>query len=248
MLRAGAALAILVGAASVAHALSLPDAPQGRVSDFANALSPAERDALEGQIAGYTAGQTHQIAVALFRSLDGESLEDVSIRLAEKWKIGSKQDNGVLVTVFLDDHKLRIEVGYGVEDKLTDARSSQIIRDVIAPRFRAGDVAGGLRAGIAAIDTAITGRSHDGEVPPPRTTPSTRERDDGAPWWVFVLVFGFIGLIGYLTRNSRGGGGGGWSGGSGGWSSGGWSSGGSSGGSFSGGGGSFGGGGASGSW
>jgi uncharacterized protein len=224
----------------------VPDHPEGRVSDYAHALTPTDLRQLNEQLQSYASG-TRQIAVAIFPSLDGESIEDFSIRLAEKWKIGGKKnDDGVLVTVFLADHKLRIEVGYGLEDKLTDALSSRIIREIIAPRFQKGDVAGGLRAGLAEINAVISGGQ-------PSLPPETRSHQSIAPFIAFLALFIFILVIGIIRR---GGGGGGFTGGAAGWiigsllsgggGGGGWSSGG--GGGFSGGGGSFGGGGASGSW
>jgi uncharacterized protein len=201
---------------------------------------------LDAQLRGYERGTTRQIAVAVFRSLEGESLEDVSIRLAEKWKIGGKQSNdGVLLTVFLDDHKLRIEVGYGLEGQLTDALSARIIRDLMAPKLRQNDLFGALTAGVAAIDTATGGEKHpEGALPARR---SSGDFGDGLQLICFALMAVIL-IISFIRR----GGGGGWSGG--GWTSSGssWSSwsGGSSGGGggWSGGGGSFGGGGSSGSW
>ncbi len=247
--RAASVAALLAIAPLPARALTIPPAPTGRVNDYAGALSPAARARLEAQLEGYARGTSQQIAVAIFRSLDGESIEDVSMRLAEAWKIGGrKNDDGVLVVVFLDDHKLRIEVGYGLEDRLPDARAIRIIRDVIAPRFHAGDVEGGLREGLAAIEAAITDRADGGA--------GAVEQRPGSPSAVGIIFFFFlivIALVVAAARSRRGGGGGGFFGGGftggGGWSSGGggWSSGGGGGG-FSGGGGSFGGGGASGSW
>src|SRR6185436_12574944 len=100
----------------------------------------------------------NQVVVAIFRSLEGDSLEDFSIRLAQAWRIGRKDlDNGVIFLVFLDDRKMRIEVGYGLEGSLTDAVSSSILRDVVAPRFREGRIAEGIGAGLASIDRALAG-------------------------------------------------------------------------------------------
>ncbi len=220
------------------------------MNDYANALTPTQLEQLDSQLRGYEKGTTRQIAVAIFKSLDGESVEDVSIRLAEKWKIGGKASNdGVLVTLFLDDHKLRIEVGYGLEDKLTDALSSRIIREVIAPKMRENDLFGALSAGLAAIDTVVTGNKHEEGAPPAAST-ATTHGGGGLPIaaiifaviFVLIMVFTRGGFL-FVLLNIFFGGGGGFSGGGGGWSSGG-----GGGGGFSGGGGSFGGGGSSGSW
>jgi uncharacterized protein len=198
-----------------------------------------------------------QMVIAIFPSLEGESLEDFSIRLAERWRIGDKKlDNGVILLVFVQERRIRLEVGYGLEPVLPDAVASQIIREQIGPRFREGRWADGLGAAVAAVFARIDTR---GAAPPP----PPRHAFGMSPWMLgLFIVFGLIGLM--LAREAaRGGGsnayaaggrrgwgappvilppmGGGWGGGGGGGGSGG-------GGGFSGGGGSFGGGGASGDW
>src|SRR5438876_2583039 len=103
------------------------------------------------------------MVIAIFPSLEGESLEDVSIRLAEQWKVGRKGvDNGVVLVVFLKERKLRIEVGYGLEPVITDIVSAAIIRDAIAPRFREQRYAAGLDAAVDAVFARIGGG------PPPK--------------------------------------------------------------------------------
>ena len=194
--------------------------------------------------------------VAIFSSLAGESLEDVSIRLAEQWKLGRRgRDNGVLLVVFLKEHKLRIEVGYGLEARLTDAAAASIIRNDIAPRFREGRYTAGLDAGLTAIFQAVAGEY--------RATPKPPAASDFVSLLPLALglVIMLIVLGGMLAGAARGrtrsrhgytAGPGGWyyggtgfGGGLGGGSRGGRGFG---GGGFSGGGGGFGGGGASGDW
>jgi uncharacterized protein len=153
-----ATLLLVLLAAPGAAALLVPPPPDRRVNDYAGALTPADRDRLERQLAAREASSRNQVVVAVFRSLEGESLEGYSIRLAQAWRIGQKGlDNGVIFLVFLDDRKMRIEVGYGLEGSLTDAVSSSILRDVVAPRFREGRTADGIAAGLDAIDRAIAG-------------------------------------------------------------------------------------------
>ena len=255
MLR-GAALATLLLvllAAPGAVALPVPPPPDRRVNDHAGALTPADRDRLERQLAAREATSRNQVVVAVFRSLEGESLEDYSIRLAQAWRIGQKGlDNGVIFLVFLDDRKMRIEVGYGLEGSLTDAVSSSILGDVVAPRFREGRTADGIAAGLEAIDRALAGTYER----PPSAGQGGRSgglglRELGALFVVFVLIT--ILVQNQMQRagvRRRG-----WTGGSSGWGGpfvggGGFGggSGGRSGGGFSGGGGRFGGGGSSGSW
>jgi uncharacterized protein len=240
----------LLALAARASALEIPPHPDGPINDYAHVLGADAVARLTEQLRSYEQGTTRQIAVAIFPSLDGEAPEDFSIRLAEQWKIGShKNQDGVLVTLFLAEHKVRIEVGYGLEDKLTDVTAARIERELMAPRFKAGDLAGGLRAGLAAIDTATGGHEHEeGKL--------LRSDDHGSGVPIGLIVFVIFIVVITIIRRRGGGGGGGWfwpgfflGGGGGGWSGGssGWRSGGGGGG-WSGGGGSFGGGGATGSW
>jgi uncharacterized protein len=253
--RAAPALLLLVLlAVPGAAALRVPPPPDHRVNDYAGALTPAERDRLEQTLIAREATSRNQVVVAIFRSLEGESLEDYSIRLAQAWRIGQKGlDNGVIFLVFLDDRKMRIEVGYGLEGNLTDAISSSILRDVVAPRFRAGQIAEGIGAGLDAIDRAIAGTY----VRPPDAGKARRQGDIG--WRELLgLLFVFFLIVALVTnrmqqaalrRRGWTGGSTGWGGpfvGGGGFGGGGWGGGG--GGGFSGGGGGFGGGGSSGSW
>jgi uncharacterized protein len=225
------------------------------VTDYAHAL-PADAVArLNQQLLSYEPGSTRKIVVAIFPSLEGEDPADFTVRVAEAWKVGSKKNNdGVLVTLFLAEHKIRIEVGYGLEGQLTDLQSKRIEDELMAPRFKLGDYEGGLRAGLAAIDTATGGHEHDdGKLPAnaPSNKGGGRIPVGLIVFVIFVIVFvirrrgGGGGGGGFWPGFFLGGGGGGWSGGSGGWSSGG---GGGGGGWSGGGGGSFGGGGATGSW
>ena len=236
----------------------MPAAPTARVNDYASALDAAGKQKLEEQLAGYAQGTTTQYAVAIFPSLDGESLEDFSMRLAEAWKIGGKKNSdGVLLSVFVADHKIRLEVGYGLEDRITDLFSAHLIRDTIAPAFRAGDLAGGLQQAFAAIDQQATGRQRVAPVGPqqPQQTAAQGGKLGGLVFFAIVIIVLLVMSRG--GRGGRGGGGGfttgllgGWmlgGGGFGGGGGGGWGGGGG-GGSFGGGGGSFGGGGASGGW
>jgi uncharacterized protein len=249
-MRAAGILAIVAALAGPASALELPPKPDGPVNDYAKLLSSEARQRLTAQLLSYEQGTTRQIVVALFASLEGEALEDFTIRVAEKWKIGSKKNSdGVLVTLFVKEHRLRIDVGYGLEDQLTDLKTRRIEQELMEPRFRAGDFEGGLRAGLAAIDTATGGHEHaEGKL---------AARPSGGGGGVGILVFILIFVVVAIIARRRGGGGGGggfWPGfflgGGAGFlgGSGGWRDSGGGGGWGGGGGGSFGGGGASGSW
>src|SRR5437867_9981825 len=248
--------AVLVGPAGAA--LPIPPPPDHRINDFAGVLSAAERERLEEKLRSWERESSNQIVVAIFRSLDGENLEDYSIRLAQSWRIGQKGlDNGVIFLVFVDDRKMRLEVGYGLEPKLTDALSSQILRQVVAPRFREGNIAEGIAAGLDAIEQVIAGTYK--ALPGGR---AGRTRGGAGLFPLALLVIVVVGILSIVISGLRNshlhGRRQGWTGGSrgwggpiifpGGWSGGGSGGGGGGGGDFSGGGGGFGGGGASGDW
>lgn len=226
------------------------------MNDYAGLLARAERERLEAKLAERERATGAQMAIALFRSLEGESLEDVASRLFQQWRLGRKGlDNGVLLVVFVNDRKLRLEVGYGLEAVVPDAAAGQIIREAITPRFREKRWAAGLEAAVDAVYARIASPKGD----PESFRRAQKQSDDTAQLYLVAFLALFALIVGSLawevsrqrhgfTAGRRGWDrtGGGWSG----WSGGGWSgSGGSSGGGgFSGGGGSSGGGGASGSW
>jgi uncharacterized protein len=126
------------------------------VTDGAGLLAPADRERLAERLAARERATGAQMVIAIFPSLEGESLEDFSIRLAERWRVGQKAlDNGVILLVFARDRKVRLEVGYGLEGALPDAVAGQIIRETIAPAFREGRYAAGLEGAIDAVFARI---------------------------------------------------------------------------------------------
>jgi uncharacterized protein len=229
------------------------------VNDYAGLLAPAERERLEALLTERERASGTQMAIAVFRSLEGESLEDVANALFQKWRLGQKGlDNGVLLVVFVQDRKLRLEVGYGLEAVLPDAEAGQIIREAISPRFREQRYAAGLEAAVMAVYARIAPSGP--RSPAQREAESRRRRqsESGGTARLYLLFLALaaltIGGLAWEASHQRGytAGRRGWgSSGPGGWYGGGWGGGGgggSSGGGFSGGGGSSGGGGASGSW
>jgi uncharacterized protein len=246
------ALALIAFVALAFGALAAPNFPalSGRVVDQAGVMTPEQRAGLEGRLKTLEDKSGIQLVVATVSSLDGEEIEPYANALARAWKLGEAQkNNGVLFLIAPNQHRVRIEVGYGLEGTLTDATSKIIIVNAVTPRFKAGDFYGGISRGVDDIIAVLTTDSSDWQKRPTL-------RSENAP--VLLMVFGiflfvaiFIIVIMILVRRgNRGGGmflptiigsGGGFSGGGGGGFSGG-------GGGFSGGGGSFGGGGASGSW
>lgn len=142
--------------------LSAFDVPplRGRVNDSAQILHEDHLRTLENKLAEFERDTSHQVAVLTIPSLQGENIEDFSIRVAESWRIGQKGvDNGVILIIALKDRKLRIEVGYGLEGVLPDAIANQIIREVIVPHFRNDNYGAGVDAGVNAILKTIAGES-----------------------------------------------------------------------------------------
>jgi uncharacterized protein len=244
---------------------------EGRVTDRAGLLSTTTKEQLTTRLAEHERVTGVQIAILTIDSLDATPIEDYSIRVVEAWKLGKKgQDNGVLILVAKNDRKMRIEVGYGLEGTLPDIVAGQIVRRVMAPRFRNGDYAGGIALAVEAVIKRTGGEDQSSSVTsddstsakraaPQYGTQTTKSKPQGVIGTIVSFVFGFIKfafflviILLFVVFNILGGGrrrGGGFyvGGGSlgGGHSSGGFSGG---GGGFSGGGGSFGGGGASGDW
>ncbi len=155
--RSAAVLSALLAFSIGASALEVPKL-QDRVTDLAGVLTASEKATLEARLQELEGSDSTQIAVLIVPSLEGDSLEDFSIRVANQWKLGQTgRDNGAILIVALNDRKLRIEVGYGLEATLTDLQSGRIIRNDIAPRFRAGDYYGGIKAGIDGIIQTVRG-------------------------------------------------------------------------------------------
>ncbi len=243
------AVALLCIAACAAFPVRAQETPTltRYVNDFAAVLPPAAADELNARLRAYDEATSSQFVVVVLRDLQGESIEDAALRIAEKNGIGrSGRDNGLLFLVSIGDRKMRFEVGYGLEGALTDALTSSIIRDAVVPRFREGDYAGGISAG---MDAAM--KAAQGEYTAPERKPARREKKTNAGSIIFFIIL--IIIVVRAMKKGRGGRGGGifflptpfggfGSGGGSGWSSG------SDFGGFSGGGGSFGGGGSSGDW
>lgn len=245
-------LLILLLAMTSANLVAQPEMPllQQRVTDFTNSLSFSEWRDLETRLKQFEDSTSTQIAILLLSSLDGGSIEDYSMRVFEKNKLGQKgKDNGVLIVIAKSDRKARIEVGYGLEGVLTDAATTQIREREMNPRFKANDFYGGLNAAVSAIMATTAGEYNVGP------------RGEKAPLMSVILVLLFLGILGAFVlpmlsskrRTVIGSGSStyrsGWGWPYGGVGKGGGSGGGSfGGGGFSGGGGMGGGGGSSGSW
>lgn len=249
-LRLIAALVVLLGAGLAAVALNFPTLT-GRIVDQANVIPADTRAAIEPKLADLEAKSGIQLVVATVASLEGQEIEPYANELFRTWKLGEKaKNNGVLFLVAPNERRVRIEVGYGLEGTLTDALSKVIIANAVAPRFKAGDLGGGVARGVDDIITVLTTDASEWQQRPSLRL-DRQPAADPMNWLVIAGLIAFLTLLvvspGFrwfvlnvvlnLLVNSGGSRGGG-----------GYSGGGSSGGGFSGGGGSSGGGGASGSW
>jgi len=235
------AASVVAGVAAAGNARAngtpIPAAPTQFVTDRAGFLSPGFAAELTRKLEDYERGTRHQLIVWIDRTLGGEPLEDWTAKAFKAWGIGRKEHNdGVALFIFSDDRKLRIEVGYGLEGNVPDARAGRIIQHDMVPRIRAGDRDGAVKAGVDSLIAAIGGEPEP-ERPAARASPL-------APFLsivFFILVFFVLRRHPWALLFIGSGRGGGFSGGGGGWGGGG-------GGGFSGGGGMSGGGGATGSW
>lgn len=231
------ALGLLLGRAPAAWAETpIPPAPERWVTDRAAFLSAGTTAELDARLAAYDRQTGHQLLVYIDRTTGGVPIEDWAVKAFESWRVGRKGiDDGLVLFVFSDDQRVRIEVGYGLEDHIPDAAAARIIRERIVPRIQAGDRDGAIKSGVDALILAA-GSGEGGAAAQPK------------PISKLQLVLGAIALIvfiGFALTHPRlawlmllsigsGGRGGGLGGGRGG--------------GFSGGGGRSGGGGASGSW
>lgn len=236
-------VAVLLLAAPLLAAPQFPPLA-GRVVDQANILSPSTESKLTELLAEHERKTSNQVVVVTLASLQGYDIADYGVQLGRAWKLGQAgRDNGAILIVAPKERLVRIEVGYGLEGALPDARASTIIQQEIIPRFRAGDMEGGVVQGALAILGAI-----EGTYQPKPAAPGASVDPSLVPILMILAFFVIMVIFNGYSRGARRGPwgtpvifpGGGWGGRRGG----GWSG----GGGFSGGGGSFGGGGASGRW
>ena len=215
----------------------------GQVVDTAGMIDNASKERLSQMLRAHEELTTEQVVVVTLPDLQGSTIEDFGYQLGRFWGIGQKgKDNGALLIVAKDERKVRIEVGYGLEDRLTDAQSSVIINQIITPAFKQGDFVGGISKGTEAIVQVLGGD------PLAEPVVGASGGDDVTDWkmsLLFLILFVAFIYINMRWGRALGGLGGGYIGSGGG---GGFGSGGSGGGGMRGGGGSFGGGGASGGW
>ncbi len=174
----------------------VPELWNVRVHDEANVLTHEKIDQLEKQLKNYEDSTSNQIAILIISSLEGEVLEDYSLRVAEAWKLGQKdKDNGVLLLIAVDDHAMRIEVGHGLEGVLTDALCNRIIRNEMAPAFRRADFDGGVAAAVNGITAAIGGEYKGTDADDISELSMAARIGIGLGLYVFLGIFAFFALL-----------------------------------------------------
>ena len=248
-------IALCLGAVFASRAETLPSKPDRFFNDYAGVVDRSTALQLNEQLAQFERETSNQILVAIYRTMQSESsVADYTQRIAQTWGVGQKgRNNGAVLFVFVENHQMFIQTGYGLEGALPDATCFDITHNLVASFFKRNDYAGGLKAGVNAMMQAVrgeykgTGRTHkEGEIGNAGSFP--------IGLIIFLVILTFIIASRFGRKRRRGYGYSGWGGPYiGGFGGGGWSGGSSSGGGggfsgFSGGGGSFGGGGAGSSW
>lgn len=182
------------------YALEVPEL-KGYVNDYADMISPAVEVRIEEELKSFEQANSTQIVILTIPSLEGEVIEEFSIKVAETWKIGQAvKDNGVIFIAAKEDRKMRIEVGRGLEGRLTDLMAGRIIDLVVRPSFKRGDFDHGFLAGTAALIDATRGEfTADGEGTDFKSVPSAER--DLSPVFTFLL-FGsiFLLVLGAISR------------------------------------------------
>lgn len=173
---------------SIVLAYVNPGQPTGFVNDFAGLLSPAVKSQLEAELSAFEQKTKHEIAVVTIPDLQGDTIENFSVKLFEDWRIGKKgADNGALFLIAKEDRQMRLEVGYGLEGVLTDAQSSAIINQIAKPAFQAGEYEQGVTESVAAIEKIIEGEDVSGLV-----QARSRTSSEGL---AHIFLYGFFALL-----------------------------------------------------
>jgi uncharacterized protein len=166
--------------------------PAGFVNDFADVLSPEFEEMLEEKLKSFSNQAGPEIAIVTINSLEGDTVENYAVELFNDWNIGKKEnDNGVLFLTAISDKKMRIEVGYGAESKLNDAKAGRIIRDTIAPEFKNQDYETGIDRGTDLMITSLKGE-------PDNQAPETPDANATQPFNFIPFIF-FAGVFSYLA-------------------------------------------------
>lgn len=191
----------LVALVAVARAdtpgVGLPAAPSDWVTDAAGALSEPTRSSLDRRLAEYANTSGHQVLVWIGETTDGVPLEDFAARAFERWKVGRKGlDDGIVLFVLVKDRQVRIEVGYGLEDKVPDVIAGRIIRETMVPLLRTGNTDGAVSAGVEAIVAHIEGKLLPGDGGSEDRTPMPL-----SPLQIVLLLIGAVAILAFLATH-----------------------------------------------
>ncbi|MEG8222974.1 TPM domain-containing protein, partial [Sphingomonas sp. HH69] len=201
---------LLLALASTAWAQDFPKFDDKGVVDAANLLDPAQEQALSQTLIAQKQASGRSLVVATIADLQGYDIADYGYRLGRAWGIGDKDSNGALLIIAPNDRKVRIEVGYGLEGILTDALSSQIIRNAITPRFKAGDMPGGIAAGVEQITALLALPPEEAKARAAAAETEARSADRGGSailaLWPILFIILFIAMR-LMSRGTGGGGG-----------------------------------------
>lgn len=171
--------------------LGIPELKR-RVSDFTGTLSSGEINSMEQKLAALEQAKGSQLAVLIIPTTGDETIEQYGIRVTDQWKLGREGvDDGVLFLVAMNDRKMRIEVGYGLEGAITDALSKRIITNVVTPEFRSGHYYSGIDRGVDVLISAINGE----ELPPAVRQNASGKPSGGGNWVILLLILGFVGSV-----------------------------------------------------
>ncbi len=196
-------LAAVLALSAWGVAAAAPDEPipvpklTAHVVDLTGTLTAAQRDALEAKLAAFEREHGSQVAVLLVPSLGNEPIEDFATRVTDEWQLGRKGvDDGVLFVIAKQQHAMRIQTGRGVQGTLTDYLSKEIVADIVAPRFRNGDFAGGIDAGVDAILKAIRGE----DLPLPKARPAHPAGGTSSFSSFLFVAFFLVPVVGMALR------------------------------------------------
>jgi|AntRauTorckE6833_2_1112554.scaffolds.fasta_scaffold43913_2 uncharacterized protein len=190
-------LLLLLPVISSAQSQVFPEKPSGFVNDFAGVLSSSERSTLEQKLRTYRDTTSTEIAIVTLSSLQGLPVEEVSLDILNQWNVGQADEkNGAVILIAVQDRKMRIEVGYGLEGALTDVMSGRIIDQVLSPRFRQGDFYGGLDRATTVIFDLL-----DGEYSADQISSRDRRESTGFNFFPYLLIIGVVIYFVMLRRD-----------------------------------------------
>ena len=183
----------------------MPPAPAQYFNDYAGVVSPGTAAQLNQKLTDFEKATSSQVVVAIYPKMESDSsVDDYTLRLARSWKVGQKNNNGVVLFIFVQDHKMFIQVGYGLEGALPDSICKRIIANEIGPRFKQGDFNGGVTAGVNAILAATKGEyKGSGQTVGGKIAAVHQEILKWLFWGFIIIVIVLI-----SRRGNRGGGGG----------------------------------------